>query len=87
MLEWPATSAQNPTPFSRGSERSWAMKRTGIFDCKIWERHIIMITLHWAPALSPLLECEQCNGNNHATHTILVMVQNLPWFLLLQTPT
>ena len=48
MLERSATSAQNPTPFSRGSEWSWAMKGLGIFDSKIWEGYIIdfMIMLH-----------------------------------------
>lgn len=45
--------------------------RIGVFDCKIWEGHIIdfMIILHRVPAWSSLLEYKQYNGNNHATHS------------------
>lgn len=61
-------------------------ERTGIFDCMVCEGCITdFIILHWAPALTSLLEFEQCSKNHMCT--VLVTVQNLPWFLFLQTPT
>lgn len=63
-------------------------ERIGIFDCMICKGCIIdFIILHWAPALTSLLEFEQRSRNNHTMCTVLVTVQNFPWFLFLQTLT
>lgn len=40
-------------------------ERTGIFDCMICEGCIIdFIILHWEPALTSLLEFQQCSKNH-----------------------